>query len=250
MEKLALRGAGAPERDRRVGAVRLGALGLVEAADQRREHVAGLQVEVVARAVQVGRHQVDHVVAVLAVERLGDLDARDLGDGVGPIGRLQRAGQEVLLLHRLGRLARVDAGRAQVHDAPGLAEPRLVGRHQHLVRDREVVADEVGREVAVGEDAAHLGRRQDDVRRLLGVEERADGRAVAEVQLGARARHHLDAVGGEAAHDGGADEPAVARDEDSGIGSKCGHVRGKGEAPKTTPGPFLRAWYRLRPREA
>jgi hypothetical protein len=51
--------------------------------------------------------------AVLAVVAFAELDAGDLGDGVGFVGGLERAGEEVVFLDRLGAVARVDAARAQ-----------------------------------------------------------------------------------------------------------------------------------------
>ncbi len=55
MEELTARGAGAPDGDG--GGARL--LGLVELADEGREDVGGLEVEVVAGAVEVGGHGAD-----------------------------------------------------------------------------------------------------------------------------------------------------------------------------------------------
>jgi hypothetical protein len=60
-----------------------GESGQVQLADHRRNDVAVLQVVVVAGAVEVGRHDAAVVGAVLAVVALAELDAGDLGDGVG-----------------------------------------------------------------------------------------------------------------------------------------------------------------------
>ena len=109
VEELAARGAGAPEHDRRHGLARRAVfagqadLRLVELADHRRQHVARAQVEVVAGAIEVGRHEREVVGAVLAVETAAQLDAGDLGDRVRPVGLLERTGQQVLLLERLRR---------------------------------------------------------------------------------------------------------------------------------------------------
>jgi hypothetical protein len=54
----------------------------MEAADQRRQHVAVGGVLVVARPVEVGGHQADRIKAVLAPQRLTQLDAGDLGDRI------------------------------------------------------------------------------------------------------------------------------------------------------------------------
>jgi hypothetical protein len=47
--------------------------------------------------------------AVLATVALGQLDARDLGDGVRLVGLLQEAAEQALFLQRLGGHLRVDA---------------------------------------------------------------------------------------------------------------------------------------------
>jgi hypothetical protein len=77
------------------GGVCLG--GLVELAEQRRDDVAVLEVEVVAGAVEVGGHDAAEVAPVLAVVALAELDAGDLGDGVGLVGGLERAGEQGVL---------------------------------------------------------------------------------------------------------------------------------------------------------
>ena len=69
-----------------------------------------LQVEIVARPVEIGRHGRDEVAAVLAAIGLRQLDAGDLGDGVPLVGRLQRAGEQRVLGDRLRRELRIDAG--------------------------------------------------------------------------------------------------------------------------------------------
>ncbi|KAG0921978.1 hypothetical protein G6F31_020095 [Rhizopus arrhizus] len=81
----------------------------MEFADQRRQHMAAVQVVVVMRAVQVGRHGADKARAVLALVGFAQLQARDLGDGVRLVGGFQRAGQQSVLAQRLRSLAGVDA---------------------------------------------------------------------------------------------------------------------------------------------
>ena len=69
----------------------LGDLRLVEAADECRQYVRRLQVEVVARAVEIGRHGRDPVPSVLLAVSLDVVDAADLRHRVGLIGGLERA---------------------------------------------------------------------------------------------------------------------------------------------------------------
>ena len=60
-----------------------------------------VEIEVVVRPVQVGRHRRDEVAAVLRAVGLAQLDARDLRDRVRLVGRLERAGEQCVLGHRL-----------------------------------------------------------------------------------------------------------------------------------------------------
>ena len=60
----------------------------MELANPGGQDVAGLQVEVVARAIQVGGHGGDEIGAVLAVVALAHQDAGDFRDGVGIVGGL------------------------------------------------------------------------------------------------------------------------------------------------------------------
>ncbi len=85
-------GTNTPRRDHRRGGipasetraphdVRLVAaqLGLVDLADERGQHVRGVQVKVVIRAVEIRRHAGDEILPVLLRVRLAELDACDLG---------------------------------------------------------------------------------------------------------------------------------------------------------------------------
>lgn len=78
-------------------------------ADQRGQDMAGLQVVVVARAVEIGRHDRQIPCAVLAVVRPAHLDARDLGHGVGAVRGLQGAGQKMGFEDGLRAFAGIDA---------------------------------------------------------------------------------------------------------------------------------------------
>ena len=78
-------------------------------ADQGGEDVAGLQIVVVARAVEVGRHDRKIAGAVLAVVGPAHLDASDLGHGVGAVRGFKGAGQQVGFADGLRTFPRVDA---------------------------------------------------------------------------------------------------------------------------------------------
>jgi hypothetical protein len=49
---------------------------------------------IITRPIQVGRQQADLIKAVLAAQRLAQLDMRDLGDRIPLIGGFQRSGEQ------------------------------------------------------------------------------------------------------------------------------------------------------------
>jgi hypothetical protein len=81
----------------------------MDLAEQRRQHVRVVQVEIVTGAIKIGRHRADEVLSILPRVGLAELDARYLGQRIRLIGRLERAGQQRILRDRLRRELRVNA---------------------------------------------------------------------------------------------------------------------------------------------
>ena len=81
----------------------------MEFPDQRRYDVGRFQVEIIARAIHVGRHDGDEVRAVLLVVVPAQLDGRDLCHRVGLVRRLEQARQQILFFHGLGGELGIDA---------------------------------------------------------------------------------------------------------------------------------------------
>ncbi|MNE42164.1 hypothetical protein D3C80_1362720 [compost metagenome] len=109
MQEFTHGGAGAPDHY----LFSPGLLGLVEAANQCRNHVAVFRGVVVVWAVEVGWHHRAIVGAMLAIVRLAELDAGNLGHCIGFVGALQHAGQQGAFPHRLACQLGVDAGAAE-----------------------------------------------------------------------------------------------------------------------------------------
>ena len=177
--------------------------------DHGREDMAVLEVEVVVRPVQVGRHHCDVVRPVLDVEALAHLQPGDLRDGVRLIGVFERGGEEAVLLHRLRRLAWVDAGRAEEEQ---LLHPVSEALSDDVLLYLEVLPDEVRTILQVGHYPSDMCRRKHHRIRPLRVEELPDRRPVKQIELRVRASHKicisplLKIV-----PDGRAHEPAVPR---------------------------------------
>src|SRR4051794_5022329 len=91
---------------------------------------------------------------MLTTKGLGQLDARNFGDGVRFIGRLDLTGQEIFLTHRLQRVLWVNA-RAAEEQKLANAVP-LTGR-QDVVLNVQVVQQKIDGEILVCPDSADLG---------------------------------------------------------------------------------------------
>lgn len=122
--------------------------------------MGAFRVEVVTRAVEVGRHDRDKAGAVLAVVGPAHGDAGDLGHGVRLVGRLEFAVQEILLAQRLGGKLGIDTGAAEEKQFLDGMQVALV---DDICLDGQVVVDKFGGAVAVGQDTAHPGRSEEDV---------------------------------------------------------------------------------------
>ena len=209
MQELAARSARAPDGDVALAAL----LRVVELAHQRRQDVRARQIEVVVRAVQVRRHRRDEVAAVLRAVRLAQLDAGDLRDRVGFVGRLERAGQQVLFLDRLRAFARVDARAAEVEQ---LLHAVHVRRVHHGRVNHHVVVDELGRARRVRHDPADRAGDEEDVLRPVRAEPVVHRRLVAQVELIAGGGQDVaEAFRLEPAHERRPDEAAMPGDEDA-----------------------------------
>jgi len=131
----------------------IGFRGLMEAADQGREHMAVFAAVVIARPIQVGGHEADRIKAVLLAQRFAELQARDLGDRIPLIRGLQRSAEQGLLADRLLGELRIDTAAPQEQQAP---HPGAPGRFDHMGLDVEVLQQKICRVAVVGLDAAHL----------------------------------------------------------------------------------------------
>lgn len=87
-------------------------------------------------AIDIGRHHADEFGAVLAAIGFGQLDADDLGNHIGFVGRLKRAGQRRILPQVLGCELRMDTGRTEKHQLLHAMEMRGV---DHVRGDHDVV---------------------------------------------------------------------------------------------------------------
>ncbi len=109
---------------------------------------------VVAKPIKIGGHQAMVIqavaFAVLAVVALAQLDAGNLGDGVGLVGWLLNASEQGFVANRLRSLARVNAARAQEQE---LLDPIAKSRINGIGLHHQVFVYELSWISVVGVDA-------------------------------------------------------------------------------------------------
>jgi hypothetical protein len=94
-----------------------------------------------------------------------------------------------------------------------------MGSSNEVGFDGEIVADEIGREFIVGQDAADAGCRNEDVLGLFEGEKRFGGLRVSQVEFGVSAGDEVCVAGcDQCAAQGGTDQTAVAGDVEAGVG--------------------------------
>ena len=208
VEEFAEGRAVAPAGDAR----RPGEFRLVEAADERRQHVRVLRVVVIVGPVQIGRHHGNVVRPVLAVQEFTVFEAGDFRQGVGLVGLFEFAREQAVFLHRLRRHPRVDAAAAEEFELLAAVLPRRVD-DVHL--EDHIVVHKVGQRILVRHDAADFGRRQEYIFRLLLLEEGLDIRLPAEVELLMRPGNDVRvSLPLQLPHNGGAHHTPVTGDVD------------------------------------
>ena len=204
VQELALRFAAAPKYH--LG--RAGQFRFVHLAHQRGQDMGVVQVVVVARPVQIGRHRGQPLGAVLAVVRPAHLDTGDLRQRVRPVGGFQRAGEQVFFPYRLRAIARVDAGTAEKDQALDL---RAMRRAADIGFDEQVAHQKIRRVGIVGKDAADFGCSQEHDFRPFLFEESLRGSGVFQIQLRMGARHKVGiTLPLQLAHDRAACQAAMA----------------------------------------
>src|SRR5437867_4643686 len=109
VQEFAARRAGSPEHDLLVTPL----LRLVKATDKRGNHMARLQVIVVAGTVDSGWNRAQEAGRVLPVIGPAKLGPRDLGDAIRAVRWLKRAGHERALADGLRGITRIHARRTE-----------------------------------------------------------------------------------------------------------------------------------------
>ena len=154
-EEFARGRAGPPDFD----GIPIGFLSLDDFADQRRNHVAGLRLEIVSRTVHVHRQQRDGIEAVLGAIRGALHDQHLLGQTVGRVGFLGIAVPQVGFLEGYRGMFRVGADRADRYDLLHFGAPRFLDQvHAH----DQIVVEIAARILAVGTNTADDGGQMDD----------------------------------------------------------------------------------------
>ena len=181
-------------------------------ADQRRQHVAVVEVVVVVGPVKIGGHDADVLPLVLVVVGIAQLDTSDFRNGVGLVGGLKLTREQGCFLEGLWRQLGVNATGAQEHEA---LYTRDVGRVDEVGLNHQVLVEKIGPVGVVGLDAPHFGCGNEGVAGLLGLHEGLNRALVEQVEFMALACDDLGVAAGlQPAHDGRAHHAAMSSDED------------------------------------
>ncbi len=140
--------------------------------------MAAVEIEVVARPIEIGGEQVDGVESVLGPVGLSLDEEHLLGEAVGSVRLLRVSVPEIRFHEGYRGVLRILADRA---DADELGHAGLARALHHLESHDRVVEEEAARVRLIRSNATHDGGEMDDhVRPRLGVEP-LDGVPVAKV---------------------------------------------------------------------
>ena len=142
--------------------------------------MAVLEMEIVVRAVKVGRHHGNIIGPVLDIETLAHLQPCNLGDGIRFVCIFERGCEQAVLGHRLRRLAWIDACAPEkkqfLHPVPETLP-------DDILLYLEILPYEVGPVLQVGHYASDMRCCKHHSIRLLPVEKLPDSHPVKQVKF-------------------------------------------------------------------
>ena len=129
-------------------------------ADQSRDDMRGLEIEIIAGAVEIGGQQENRVEAVLLAIGLRLNQQHLLGQTIRRVGLFGIAIPEIVFFEGHGREFGIRAHRANGHE---LAHAHAPGLMHQLHAHHKIAIEKLGRMQSIGADAAHLrGKMHDD----------------------------------------------------------------------------------------
>jgi hypothetical protein len=137
---------------------------------------------IIPGAVEVGGHEADVVTAVLMTVGVAEFDARDFGQSIGLVRRLQGTGQQSLFDDRLRGHFGVNTGRTQKQK---LGHSVAVRGLDQVGLDHEVIVEKLGAVGVVGVDTPHLCRSDHHIIGTMPLKVSLDGCLVARIQFAA-----------------------------------------------------------------
>ena len=137
--------------------------------------MAVLGMVVVARSVEVRRHDAPVISSVLPVITFAELDSCDFSDGIGFVGWFKRSGEQCIFTDWLRRHLRIDAARSEEKQFLHSCPPGFVN---HIRLDHHVPVDELGRIGVVGVNTPDFRCCEIDLVRSFRFEECPYGRLV------------------------------------------------------------------------
>jgi len=159
-------------------AAQISPLGLDVLADEGGNDMAGLEIEVISRSIEVDREEEDPIEAVLFAVALEHDEERFFGDAVGGVGLFGEPVPEVFFLKRDGRKFRIGADGPDLDE---LFEASQSGLVDEVRPHHQVGVKETARILAIGSDSSDFGSEVQDEIGTKVIVHPADGVAVGEI---------------------------------------------------------------------
>ena len=152
------------------------------------QHMRSLQVEIIIRPIQIGRHHGNIVSPVLQVITLAHLDPGNLGNRIRFIRIFERRSKQAILRHRLRSVSRINASTPQEQEFLYLIQIRSMN---HIVLNHQILVNKVGAVTAVRHNSSDMGGRQEHIFRLLNRKEIMNGLLVGQIQFHMRTQDKI-----------------------------------------------------------
>lgn len=116
---------------------------------------------------------------LLSIE-LAELDSGELGESVAFVGGFERTAQQMLFLHRLRAVSRIDATGGEVED---FGDAIFVSRMEQVESYQQIIMEKVHGRGLVGEDASYFSGGNVDLFRSMVADKPVDFRRIAKIRM-------------------------------------------------------------------
>ena len=150
-------------------------VGKVYLANHGRKYMTAFQIEIIVRAIEVGRHYSNIICTVLQVETFAHFQSGNLSYGIGFIGIFQGRGKKYFFFHGLLGIAWINASAAQEEEFLYIMAETFA---DDVLLYLQVLVDEISTIDTVCHDAAYESGSKEYIFRLFFIKESTNGNGV------------------------------------------------------------------------